>query len=87
MLVTTIFNNLYLPKNDPHYKKKIIIRDLTELFILYNTYALVLVYNYLQFLGIKMRKTLILSIFTGCVFISNIILNRKTLFGSNIELL
>ena len=36
MLVTTIFNNVQLPKTaeDPHYEKKIIIRDLTELFIL-----------------------------------------------------
>ena len=63
MLVTTIFNNVHLPKNDPK-KKKIIIRDLTELFIL-TTLTLVLVYNYLQFLGIKMRKTLILSIFVS----------------------
>jgi len=85
MLVTTIFNNVHLPKNDPHYKKKIIIRDLTELFIL-TTLTLVLVYNYLQFLGIKMRKTLVLSIIVaGCVFITNIIFNRKTLFGANIE--
>ena len=84
MLVTTIFNNVHLPKNDPHYKKKIIVRDLTELFIL-TTLTLVLVYNYLQFLGIKMRKTLIISIIiAGCVFISNIIFNRETLFG-NIE--
>ena len=84
MLVTTIFNNVHLPKNDPHYKKKIIVRDLTELFIL-TTLTLVLVYNYLQFLGIKMRKTLTISIIiAGCVFISNIIFNRETLFG-NIE--
>lgn len=85
MLVTTIFNNVHLPKNDPHYKKKIIVRDLTELFIL-TTLTLVLVYNYLQFLGIKMRKTLIISIIiAGCVFISNIIFNRETLFGNNVN--
>ena len=81
MLVTTIFNNVQLPKEDPHYEKKIIIRDLTELFIL-TTLTLVLVYNYLQFLGIKMRKTLIISIIVaGCVFVFNIILNRKVLFS------
>lgn len=86
MLVTTIFNNVHLPKDDPHYKKKIIVRDLTELFIL-TTLTLVLVYNYLQFLGFKMRKTLTISIIiAGCVFISNIIFNRETLFGNNVNI-
>ena len=53
-----------------------------ELKVLVSNYKLE---NKIQFLGFKMRKTLTISIIiAGCVFISNIIFNRETLFG-NIE--
>ena len=85
MLVTTIFNNVKLSKNDAHYNKKKIIRDLTELFIL-TILTLVLVFNYLKFLGIDMKQTLLISIFLAAsVFVLNIVINRHVLFGSVIE--
>ena len=85
MLVTTIFNNVKLSKNDIHYHKKKVIRDLTELFIL-TMLTLVLVFNYLNFLGIDMKQTLIISvILAATVFVINIIINRHIFFGSVIE--
>ena len=85
MLVTTIFNNVKLSKNDIHYHKKKVIRDLTELFIL-TMLTLVLVFNYLNFLGIDMKQTLIISvILAATVFVINIVINRHIFFDSVIE--
>ena len=56
MLVTTIFKNIKVDPRDPHYKKKELFIDLTEVgFMTLIIYLLAL--NYLEFTGMTLALT------------------------------